>query len=57
MGMVFTPSADKHSIPRDDALHAIYNAVFTSTNVKASADQPLGRDDSLLELNIIRRIA
>lgn len=40
VGVIFTDSAGKHSISEEDALHAIYHAVYTSTRVKASPEQP-----------------
>ncbi|WP_348789189.1 hypothetical protein [Leifsonia sp. NPDC080035] len=36
MGIDFTDSAHKHGIEERDALHAIRNAVYTSTRVKVT---------------------
>jgi len=40
MGIDFTRSAGKHRIPGPDALHAIKNAVWTSTRVKVNEGDP-----------------
>ncbi len=40
MGIDFTRSAGKHHIPGPDALHAIKNAVWSSTQVKVNEGDP-----------------
>lgn len=40
MGIAFTRSAGKHHVPQADALHAIRNAIYSSTNVKSDPERP-----------------
>lgn len=40
MGIEFASSADKHEIPRGDALWAATHAVFMTTKVKSAPGQP-----------------
>lgn len=40
MGVEWANSAGKHSIPHEDALYAIQNAVYTSTDVYTATERP-----------------
>jgi hypothetical protein len=45
MGIEFTRSAEKHDVPKSDALFAVQNAVWTSTRVKVNDGDSRGEEE------------